>query len=46
MQANDTIDAICLTVQSYFDGMHFGDTRLLRTAFHADAHLFGYYHGD
>jgi hypothetical protein len=46
MQATDTLDAVCKTVQLYFDGMHFGDTGRLRRAFHPAAHLFGYYHGD
>jgi hypothetical protein len=46
MQASDTLDAICKTVQLYFDGMHFGDTSRLRRALHSNAHLFGYYHGD
>lgn len=46
MRASETINAICKTVQLYFDGMHFGDTAQLRSAFHSDAHLFGYYHGD
>jgi hypothetical protein len=46
MHASDTIDLIFKTVRLYFEGMHFGDTGRLRRAFHPDAHLFGYYHGD
>jgi hypothetical protein len=46
MQASDTLDAICKTVQRYFEGMHFGDAARLRRALHPNAHLFGYYHGD
>jgi hypothetical protein len=33
------------TVQSYFEGMHHGDTARLRSVFHADAYLFGYFQG-
>lgn len=46
MQASSTLLSVGKTVQSYFDGMHFGDTQRLRSAFHPDAYLFGYYHGD
>jgi protease I len=45
MQASSTLNSISKTVQSYFDGMHYGDTSRLRSAFHPDAFLFGYYHG-
>jgi protease I len=38
--------AIGETIQKYFDGMHWGDTARLRQAFHPDAYLFGYYHGE
>jgi hypothetical protein len=40
MQASDTLNSIGKTVQHYFDGMHFGDTNRLRSAFHPDAFLF------
>jgi protease I len=33
-------------VQLYLEGMHFGDTGRLRRAFHPEAYLFGYYHGE
>jgi hypothetical protein len=46
MQASSTLNSIAKTVQSYFDGMHFGDTTRLRSVFHPDACLFGYYKGD
>jgi hypothetical protein len=46
MQANSTPNSIAKSVQSYFDGMHFGDTSRLRSVFHPDACLFGYYNGD
>jgi protease I len=42
----DQVLAIGKTMQDYFDGMHFGETRRLRKAFHPDAYLFGYYHGE
>jgi hypothetical protein len=38
--------SIATTVQSYFEGMHFGDTSRLRRVFHPDACLFGFYNGD
>ena len=46
MQASSTLNSIGKTIQTYFDGMHFGDTSRLRSAFHPDAFLFGYYHGE
>jgi protease I len=46
MQADEPLKSIARTVQSYFDGMHFGDTRRLRSVFHPDAFLFGIYHGE
>jgi protease I len=46
MNAVNELVAITETVQNYFDGMHLGDTHLLRKAFHVDAFLFGYYHGE
>jgi protease I len=46
MDASSELTSIVKTVQSYFDGMHFGDTSRLRSVFHPDACLFGYYHGD
>jgi len=46
MQASSTLNSIAKTIQTYFDGMHFGDTSRLRSAFHPDAFLFGYYHGE
>jgi protease I len=46
MQASSTLNSIGQTIQTYFDGMHFGDTSRLRKAFHPDAFLFGYYHGE
>jgi protease I len=46
MQATSTLNSIGKTVQYYFDGMHFCDTSRLRKAFHPDAFLFGYYHGE
>jgi protease I len=46
MQASSTLNLIDKTIQIYFDGMHFGDTSRLRKAFHPDAFLFGYYHGE
>jgi protease I len=46
MQASSTLNSIGKTVQSYFEGMHFGDTSRLRSVFHPDAFLFGYYHGE
>jgi protease I len=46
MQASSTLNSIGKTIQTYFDGMHFGDTSRLRKAFHPDAFLFGYYHGE
>jgi hypothetical protein len=46
MQASNTLNSIGKTVQSYFDGMHFGDTNRLRSAFRPDAFLFGCYHGE
>jgi protease I len=46
MTSYSVLDSIGKTVQSYFDGMHFGDTGRLRKAFHPDAFLFGYYHGE
>ncbi len=46
MEASSTLTSIAKTVQTYFDGMHFGDTSRLRSVFHPDACLFGYYHGD
>ncbi len=42
--ANELV-AIGRTVQSYFEGMHQGDTSRLRAVFHPDACLFGYYQG-
>lgn len=38
--------AIGKTIDNYFEGMHHGDTQRLRSALHADAFLFGYYHGE
>ena len=46
MSAVSEILSIGETIQIYFDGMHQGDTARLRKAFHADASLFGYYHGE
>lgn len=46
MSAGNEMAAIGQTIQDYFLGMHEGDTARLRRAFHPDAHLFGYYHGD
>lgn len=46
MSAVSEILSIGETIQIYFDGMHLGDTARLRKAFHADAFLFGYYHGE
>jgi protease I len=46
MQASSTLNSIGKTIQTYFDGMHFGDTSRIRKAFHPDAFLFGYYHGE
>jgi protease I len=46
MQADEPLKSIAGTVQSYFDGMHFGDTSRLRSVFHPDAFLFGIYHGE
>ena len=46
MSAVSEILSIGETIQIYFDGMHQGDTARLRKAFHADAFLFGYYHGE
>jgi hypothetical protein len=46
MEASSTLTSIAKTVQSYFDGMNFGNTSRLRSVFHPDACLFGYYHGD
>lgn len=46
MQSASVIASIERTVHRYFEGMHLGDTGKLRGAFHKDAFLFGYYHGD
>ena len=46
MQADEALKSIAGTVQSYFDGMHFGDTSRLRSVFHPDAFLFGIYNGE
>lgn len=46
MSKVDKFIGIGKTLQDYFEGMHFGDTRRLRQAFHPDAYLFGYYHGE
>jgi hypothetical protein len=46
MQASATLNSIGKTIQTYFEGMHFGDTSRLRKAFYPDAFLFGYYHGE
>ena len=46
MQADEALKSIAGTVQSYFDGMHFGDTSRLRRVFHPDAFLFGIYNGE
>lgn len=46
MSAASEILFIGETIQNYFDGMHLGDTARLRKAFHAEAFLFGYYHGE
>jgi hypothetical protein len=46
MQASSTLNSISKTVQSYFDGMHYGDTSRPRSALHPDAFLFGYYDGE
>jgi hypothetical protein len=43
--AANELDAISQTVQVYFEGMHDGDTARLRSVFHPDACLFGYYQG-
>ncbi len=43
MSAVTDLLAIGETMQDYFEGMHRGDTALLRKAFHPDACLFGYY---
>ena len=41
-----TLPAIATAVQTYFEGMHFGDPQRLRAVVHADAFVTGYYHGD
>jgi protease I len=46
MEASNRLTSIVETVQTYFEGMHFGDTNRLKSVFHPDACLFGYYHGD
>ncbi len=46
MQTSNALSSIGKTVQSYFEGMHFGDTSRLRNVFHPDACLFGYYNGE
>jgi protease I len=46
MHTASVLAAIEKTVRLYFDGMHHGDTTKLRQALHADAYLFGFYHGD
>jgi protease I len=46
MQTNMVLNAISKTVHTYFDGMHFGDTGRLRSVFHPEACLFGFYHGE
>jgi protease I len=38
--------AINKTVQDYFEGMYYGDPARLGLAFHPQAFLFGYYHGE
>jgi len=45
MPAANEIVAIGQTVQTYFEGMHFGDTQRLREVFRPEAFLFGYYQG-
>ncbi|CAB3743594.1 nuclear transport factor 2 family protein [Paraburkholderia rhynchosiae] len=45
MDTTRELSAIGKTIQDYFDGMHLGDTKLLRMAFHPHAYLFGYYQG-
>jgi protease I len=46
MSTLDEIHSIGETIEHYFYGMHTGDTARLRKAFHPDAYLFGYYHGE
>jgi protease I len=46
MHTSTTLNALGQTVQSYFEGMHYGDTSRLRSVFNPDACLFGFYHGD
>jgi len=46
METSNSLASIANTVQTYFDGMHYGDTGRLRSVFHPEACLFGYYHGE
>ncbi|SHJ12779.1 Putative lumazine-binding [Desulfatibacillum alkenivorans DSM 16219] len=39
------LEMIKETVQNYFDGMYYGDVARLEKAFHAEAFLFGHFHG-
>ena len=45
MQTTSEIQAISATVQDYFEGMYYRDTRRLRKAFHPQAYLFGHLQG-
>jgi protease I len=40
------LELISETVQHYFDGMYHRNIESLRRAFHAKAHLFGYFQGE
>ena len=43
MQAQVT--GICSAVETYFQGLHRGDTALIRSVFDPEAQVVGYYHG-
>ena len=45
METSNELSAIAATVNDFFVGMHTGDVDRLRSAFHPDAYLFGYYQG-
>ena len=45
METSNELSAIGATVNDFFVGMHTGDVDRLRSAFHPDAYLFGYYQG-
>jgi hypothetical protein len=45
MQNTSDLQAICGTIQNYFEGMYYRDTARLRKAFHPKAVLFGHFQG-